>query len=67
MALLSPTKSEGYSFGVVCLSIASVWNHVSGIDQIWCIHGMNFKYMDSRYPIGFVKIDSLTFELLPLT
>ena len=40
-----PTKSEGYSFGVVRPSIPPVRNHISvPIGQIWFILGTNDKY-----------------------
>ena len=69
-----PTKSEGYSFGVVRASFRpSV--------RTFCPSGTISQYLfvkfdsflvqmistsDSRYPISFVKIDLLPLELLPL-
>ena len=72
-----PTKSEGYSFGVVRPSIPSVRPSV----HTFCLSPTISQYlsirfdlflvqmkstMDSRYPISLVKIDPLTLELLPL-
>ena len=76
-----PTKSEGYSFGIVrvsvCLSVRPFRPSVHTI----CLSGTKSQYllvrfdsflvqmistMDSRYPISLVKIDPLTLELLPL-
>ena len=56
------TKSEGYSFGAVHLSVhsvrPSVCNHISvPIGQIWFILGTNDKYHGLRYPKSFVKIN----------
>ena len=65
-----PTKSEGYSFGVVRASVHSV--RPSGfISQYLLVRFDLFlvqmiSTMDSRYPISFIKIDPLTLELLPL-
>ena len=68
-----PTKSEGYSFGVVRPSVHSVRSSVS----TFCLSGTISQYilvrfdsflvqkistMDSRYPISLVKIDPLTLE-----
>ena len=68
-----PTKSEGYSFGVVRASIPSL--------RTFCLSGPISQYLSvrfdsflvqmistivSQYPISFVKIDHLTLELLPL-
>ena len=68
-----PTKSEGYSFGVVRPFRPSV--------HTFCLSGTISQYlmvrfdlflvqmistMNSRYPISLVKIDSLTLELLHL-
>ena len=73
-----PTKSEGYSFGVVR---ASVRLSVRPSVRTFCLSGTISQYlldrfnsflvqmistMDSRYPISLVKIDPLTLELLPL-
>ena len=69
-----PTKSEGYSFGVVRRPFRP-----SG--HTFCLSGTISQYllvrfdtflvqmistMNSRYPISLVKIDPLTLELLPL-
>ena len=65
-----PTKSEGYSFGVVRVSISSV--RPSGtISQYLLVRFDSFFVqmigtMDSRYSISLVKINPLTLELLPL-
>ena len=72
-----PTKSEGYSFGVVRGSVRPFRQSV----YTFCLCGTISQYlilvrfdsflvqmisnMDSRYPISLVKIDSLTLELLP--
>ena len=74
-----PTKSEGYSFGVVraCVRpssipsvrphVLSARNHISvPIGQINSFLVRMISTMDSRYPISLVKIDPLTLELLPL-
>ena len=68
-----PTKSEGYSFGVVRPLHLSV--------HTFCLSGTISQYlfvrfdsilvqmmttMDSRYPISLVIIDPLTLELLSL-
>ena len=55
-----PTKSEGYSFGVV-----------GTISQYLLVRFDSFlvqmiSTMDSRYPISLVKINTSTLELLPL-
>ena len=67
------TKSEGYSFGVVRVSIPSL--------HTFCLSGTKSQYLlvrfhlfleqmistiDSRYPISLVKFNPLTLELLPL-
>ena len=72
-----PTKSEGYSFGVIRPSIPSVLPSV----HPFCLSGTISQYLlvrfdsflvqmistiNSRYPISLVKIDPLTLELLPL-
>ena len=72
-----PTKSEGYSFGVVR---ASVRPSIPSV-HTFCLSGTISQYllvrfnsflvqmictMTSRYPISLVKIDPLTLELLPL-
>ena len=68
-----PTKSEGYSFGVVRPSILSVRTFcLSGTISQYLLVGFDsflvqmISTMDSRYRISLVKIDSLTLELLPL-
>ena len=68
-----PTKSEGYSFGVVRPFCPFV--------RTFCLSGTISQYLlvrfdsflvqmictiNSRYPISLVKIDPLTLELLPL-
>ena len=77
----SPTKSEGYSFGVVRASVHSVRPSVRPSVHPFCLSGTISQYllvrfdsflvqmistMNSRYPISLVKIDPLTLELLPL-
>ena len=72
-----PTKSEGYSFGVVRPYVHSVCLSV----RTFCLSGTISQYLlarfnwflvqmisiiDSWYPINLVKIDPLTLELLPL-
>ena len=72
-----PKKSEGYSFGVVRLSILSVGPSA----HTFCLSGTIFQYllvrldsflvqmistMGSCYPISLVIIDPLTLEYLPL-
>ena len=65
-----PTKSDGYSFGVVRPSRRTFC--LSGtISQYLLVRFNSFlvqmiSTMDSRYPIGLVRFDPLTFELLPL-
>ena len=65
-----PTKSEGYSFGVVRPSVHTFC--LSGtISQYIFVRFDSFlvqmiSIMNSRYPISLVKIDPLTLELLPL-
>ena len=76
-----PTKSEGYSFGVVRASIRSVRPSFHPSVRTFCLSGTISQYllvrfnsflvqiistMDSWYPISLVKIDPLTLELLPL-
>ena len=72
-----PTKSEGYSFGVVrpCVrpTIPSVRTFCLSetISQYLLVRFNSFlvqmiSTMDSWYPISLVKIDPLTLELLPL-
>ena len=69
-AYYPPTKSEGYSFGLVRPSVHTFC--LSGtISQYLLVRFDSFlvqmiSTMDSRYPISLVKIDSLTLELLPL-
>ena len=68
-AYYPPMKSEGYSFGVasmyVCLSILTFC--LSGtISQYLLVRFDSFvvqmiSTIDFQYPIGFVKMDSLTF------
>ena len=75
MVFLSPTKSEGYSFGVVCacihLSIPSV--------HTFCLSGTISQYLLVRFdsflvqmistmdsdPISLIKIDPLTLNYCP--
>ena len=69
-AYYPPTKSEGYSFGVVRPFSPSVRPSVS-IYQYLLVRFDSFlvqmiSTIDSRYPISLVKIDPLTLELLPL-
>ena len=76
-----PTKSEGYSFGVVRASIRPCVHSVRPSVHPFCLSGTISQYllvrfdsflvqmistMNSRYPISLVKIDPLTLELLPL-
>ena len=76
-----PTKSEGYSFGVVCPSVRLSVHSVRPSVRTFCRSGTISQYllvrfnsflvqmistMNSRYPISLVKIDHLTLELLPL-
>ena len=71
-----PTKSEGYSFGVVRASVRPFRPSV----HTFCLSGTISQYLlvrfdsflvqmistiNSQYPISLVKIDSLTLELLP--
>ena len=69
-AFYPKTKSEGYSFGVVRVSVHSV--RPSGtISQYLLVRFDSFlvqmiSTMNSRYPISLVEIDPLTLELLPL-
>ena len=74
---ITQTKSEGYSFGVVRASVRPFHPYVHTI----CLSRIIFQYLFvrfdsllvqmistiySQYPTSFVKIDSLTLELLPL-
>ena len=76
-----PTKSEGYSFGVVHPSVHSVRPSFCPSIHTFCLFGTISQYllvrfnsllvqiistMNSRYPISLVKIDPLTLVLLPL-
>ena len=72
-----PTKSEGYSFGIICASFRPFRPSVhtfcpSGtISQYLLVRFDSFlvqmiSTMASRYPLSLVKIDPLTLELLPL-
>ena len=76
-----PTKSEGYSFGVVRASVRPFRPSVRPSVHPFCLSGTISQYllvrfdsflvqmistMNSRYPISLVKIDPLTLELLPL-
>ena len=69
IAYYPPTKSEGYSFGVVRPSVhsvrphfLSVRNHISvPIGQIWFILGINDKYHELSISYKFGQL-----ELLPL-
>ena len=76
-----PTKSEGYSFGVVRASVRPFRPSVRPSVRTFCLSGTISQYllvgfdsflvqmistMDFRYPISLVKIDPLTLELLPL-
>ena len=65
-----PTKSEGYSFGVVRASV-HLFRLSGTISQYLLVRFYSFlvlmiSTMDSRYSISLVQIDSLTLELLPL-
>ena len=72
-----PTKSEGYSFGVVRASVCPFRPSV----HTFCLSGTISQYLlvridsfllqmistvNSPYPISLVKIEPLTLELLPL-
>ena len=76
-----PTKSEGYSFGVVRASVRLSVHSVRPSVHTFCLSGTISQYllvrfdsflvqmistMDSRYPISLVKINTSTLELLPL-
>ena len=66
-----PTKSEGYSFGVVRASVRPTVSLSGAISQYLLVRFDSLlvqmiSTMDSRYPISLVKIDPLTLELLPL-
>ena len=73
---ITPTKSEGYSFGVVRASVRPFHPYV----HTFCLYEILFQYLlvrfdsllvlmistiYSQYPTSFVDIDSLTLELLP--
>ena len=76
-----PTKSEGYSFGVIHSSVCPFRPSVGPSVHTFCLSGTISQYLlvrfdsflvqiinitDPRYPISLVKIDPLTLELLPL-